>query len=545
MHFTSLLSAGLMAASAVTASPAMAPSKSMRKRTGGDNKVVVYWGNTGAATGNIPLSDVCSNPDVDVVVLSFLTEFPEQSGGVPVLNFGNACGNTFASGLLHCNQIGAVIPTCQANGKEVFLSLGGAYPHNQAFESAATAANFADWVWNSFGSDFTTGNDRPFDTAVIDGIDLDIESDVSDDQKQAYFPDFITELRTKSSNSWKISAAPQCVVPDAHFNTYIQSSWFDYIFVQLYNTDGCSARDLVATPALSSNTFDKWVSGALSTTTGYANSDIKVFAGLPASTLGSTGTSSGERFYLTPSEVKTLVTSFYNSANFGGISLWDATYDEQNQICGHSYSYWVKKALTEVYAGNHSPFPSACPSSTSSSSIASSTSSAISSSTSSVVSTTSSAIYSSSSRVSSSSSIASSTSSQASSSSFSPSHSFYSSKASSSSAPPTTSKEITSSQASTSPHATPSSTFSFPSRGPYTNSSSSAPATRSSGPGNGGPRPSSSYDGGLPGGNGGSWPSSSSSSPADGGYWGHGKPTATKTSTCKYIPLCYTIDLAN
>jgi chitinase len=234
----------------------------------------------------------------------------------------------------------------------------------------------------------------------------------------------------------------------------------------------------------------------------------------PASTVASTGTSSGSRFYLAPSEVKTLVQGFYQIAAFGGISLWDATYDAQNLICGKSYSYWVKKALSECYSGNFSPFPSACASSSSSSSIASSTSSVFSSSSSYVISTTSSTISSSSSVVS------SSTSSHVSSSSSS-----YSAHPSSSySAHPTTSKASTSS-------------LSFPSHGPYTNSSTVSFSATKPGGGDSGPHQSNSN-----GGDHGSGPSSSiggfpgskaSSSGADGGYWSHPKPTATKTSTCK------------
>ncbi|KIW07538.1 uncharacterized protein PV09_01499 [Verruconis gallopava] len=543
MYFTSFVSTVLAAASVVSASP-----HSIKKRYSGSDKVVAYWGNTGYSSGNIDISTICSNKNVDIVILSFLTEFPDQTtNGVPVLNFGNACGDTYSNGLLKCPGIAAGITQCQLAGKEVMLSLGGAYPANQAFASAESAIAFADWLWDNFGSDTSLSTTRPFLTSVIDGIDLDIESNVADDQKQAYFPDFITELRAKSGNTWKISAAPQCVIPDAHFSDYIQSSWFDYIFVQLYNTDGCSASDLVNTPSASTNTFAKWISGALSPLSGYENPDTLVFAGLPASTIASTGTDSGSRFYLTPSQVKELVYQFASSSSFGGISLWDATYDYYNTICDQPYSYWVKTAMQQVAAGNLAPFPSACSvsSASSSSSVASATSSSTTWSSSSVVATTtSSAVVPPSSSSSAGPVIVSSSSSSSSSSPAGPA--------------------ITSSSSSFSSY--------FPTVGPYTNSSSSVPITRT-----GGPRPTSSSGSGsgpvqsshgsaLPsssvggqGGHGNSGSSSSagygnggygnggygggdvsSTSGAHGGHSGHGKPTATKTSTSTYVDVCST-----
>ena len=65
------------------------------------------------------------------------------------------------SQLLDCLFLAADIQTCQAKGKLVTLSLGGA-----TGGGAATAA-FADQVWNLFlgGSSST----RPFGAAVLDG----------------------------------------------------------------------------------------------------------------------------------------------------------------------------------------------------------------------------------------------------------------------------------------------------------------------------------------------------------------------------------------
>ncbi|KAK5276496.1 Chitinase 2, partial [Cryomyces antarcticus] len=45
-----------------------------------------------------------------------------------------------------------------------------------------------------------------------------------------------------TSKSYYISGAPQCVLPDAHLSSVIAASWFDFVFVQFYNTPYCSAR---------------------------------------------------------------------------------------------------------------------------------------------------------------------------------------------------------------------------------------------------------------------------------------------------------------
>ena len=65
-----------------------------------------------------------------------------------------------------CTSVGADIKTCQAKGKIVTLSLGGA-GGAVGFSSDADGTQFADQIWNLFlgGSSST----RPFGDAVLDG----------------------------------------------------------------------------------------------------------------------------------------------------------------------------------------------------------------------------------------------------------------------------------------------------------------------------------------------------------------------------------------
>jgi len=125
----------------------------------------------------------------------------------------------------------ADIKTCQAAGKKILLSLGGA-AGSYGFTSDSQAEAFADTLWNLFGGG--TSSTRPFDDAVIDGFDLDIEGGST-----TGYTAFINQMRvhysSDSSKTYYISGAPQCPLPDAYLNSALTTAHFDFIFVQFYN----------------------------------------------------------------------------------------------------------------------------------------------------------------------------------------------------------------------------------------------------------------------------------------------------------------------
>ena len=127
--------------------------------------------------------------------------------------------------------MGQDIKTCQANGKKILLSLGGA-AGSYGFTSDAQASSFADELWNLFGGG--NSSTRPFGDAVIDGFDLDIEGGST-----TGYATFVTRMRQNFANdttkTYYISGAPQCPLPDAYLNTALTTSYFDFIFVQFYN----------------------------------------------------------------------------------------------------------------------------------------------------------------------------------------------------------------------------------------------------------------------------------------------------------------------
>lgn len=97
--------------------------------------------------------------------------------------------------LANCQFLASDIKACQAKGKIITLSLGGA-TGAATFSSDAQAQTFADTVWNLFlgGSSST----RPFGDAVLDGVDLDIEGGGSNG-----YAAFVTRLRSHASGASK------------------------------------------------------------------------------------------------------------------------------------------------------------------------------------------------------------------------------------------------------------------------------------------------------------------------------------------------------
>ncbi|KAJ1953569.1 Chitinase 2, partial [Linderina pennispora] len=144
-----------------------------------NSNVAVYWGQNSGASGSLPyqkpLGAYCDDDNVDIILLSFLYIL-KGAGGYPVLNFANICDYTKNSSvpvfpgteLMHCSDMGADIKKCQQRGKIVLLSIGGA-----TAQLNSDAATFSKQVWDLFMEG--SSQYRPFDDAIIDGVDLDFE----------------------------------------------------------------------------------------------------------------------------------------------------------------------------------------------------------------------------------------------------------------------------------------------------------------------------------------------------------------------------------
>ncbi|KAF7727519.1 Chitinase 1, partial [Apophysomyces ossiformis] len=280
------------------------------------------WGQNsyGAANGNDPanwqkpLAFYCDDDTVDVFPVSFVTKF-FSTGGLPEINLANYCNThdnaSFPnSNLANCSALGDDIKYCQKRGKAVTISLGGA-TGGVGFSTQDQAVQFADIIWNLFlgGSSKT----RPFGDAVLDGVDLDIEGGGAN-----YYSDFLTALKAKfktSDKKYYITAAPQCVYPDANLGATINAVGFDAIYVQFYNNP-CGLQTY--TPGKGSNwNFGIWDYWARHIS---PNKDVKVYIGAPASSSAAGGG------YIPLDRLKQVAVDMRNSfPSFGGVMFWDAS----------------------------------------------------------------------------------------------------------------------------------------------------------------------------------------------------------------------------
>lgn len=258
--------------------------------------VAVYWGQNSGG-GEKSLASYCQSSNVDIVLVSFLYEFPNLA-----LNFGGQCNDQFSDGTLHCSTIGEDIKTCQGLGKKVLLSLGGA-TGTYGFSGDSDGKDFADVLWNKFGGG--TDPERPFDDAIVDGFDFDIEN-----KDQNGYVALANELRQKFSSGSKqyyLSAAPQCVYPDESVGDLLSQVSIDFAFIQFYN-NYCSLAG-----SFNWNTWKKYA------TTVSPNKDIKLYVGLPGQQ------SSAGSGYVDASAALEQLNQIKSDSNFGGVSFWDAS----------------------------------------------------------------------------------------------------------------------------------------------------------------------------------------------------------------------------
>lgn len=148
-----------------------------------NDNVVVYYGQT-TQTSAVPLTQVCADPNIDLIILAFVPTF-FGPGGWPTLNMGPHCwaastaqSQAGATGLIDCVSDGFAnqVRQCQDAGKKVLLSLGGAQGYSDTtISSDQDAEMLASKLWNLFlgGTEIPQTNAiRPFGDVVLDGIDI-------------------------------------------------------------------------------------------------------------------------------------------------------------------------------------------------------------------------------------------------------------------------------------------------------------------------------------------------------------------------------------
>ncbi|CAM0141270.1 Chitinase 2 [Umbelopsis sp. WA50703] len=301
-----------------------------------DNSAI-YWGQNSygavnsADTANWqqPLSYYCQDDGIDVIPIAFLNKF-FSVGNLPEINLANTCNNvdnsTFpGTNLADCSSLATDIEFCQSKGKIVTLSLGGA-GGGVGFQSDSDATSFADELWNLFFGG--SSSDRPFGAAVLDGIDLDIENGGS-----TGYVAFVNQLQTHfqaASKKYYVTAAPQCVYPDANLGSVINTVAVDAIYVQFYNNP-CGLQNFNVVSDWNFGIWDYWARNVS------PNPNVKVYIGAPAS---STAAGTG---YVSPSTLASILqTTQKDFPSFGGVMMWDASQAYANG----RYDLAAKSALT-------------------------------------------------------------------------------------------------------------------------------------------------------------------------------------------------------
>jgi len=248
---------------------------------------------------------------------------------LPHIDLAWHCGITNPSypNLLQCANVATDIQTCQAAGKKIMLSLGGA-AGIYGFSSEAKASEFAATVWNMFLGGSDPAYPRVFPGVSLDGVDLDIEGGST-----TYYANFINDIRllyaTDSSKRYYVSGAPQCVFPDAYLGptpatSALGASTFDFINIQFYN-------NYCGLDKGANFNWEQWVTFFSGTTT---NRDIKLMVGAAAAARAAPAGG-----YVSIETLQTVLAPLRSSSYFGGVMLWDTGFAGGNIACGGTSNY--------------------------------------------------------------------------------------------------------------------------------------------------------------------------------------------------------------
>ncbi|KAH6609977.1 glycoside hydrolase family 18 [Trichoderma cornu-damae] len=327
MFFPKVVSGFGLLAGLVSAAPKPIAS---RQAPGALN--VVYWGQNGGGTiENNDLSSYCtSTSSIDIIVLSFLYQWGQGS---------SALGGTI--GQSNCDALTAAITTCKNAGVKIILSLGGASAYS-SFQTPDQAQQAGQYLWNAYGGG--SGVTRPLGNNIVDGWDLDIESNIGG--LNSNYIQLVNTLRSNfasdPAHKYVITGAPQCPLPEPNMGVIIQNAQFDYIWVQFYNNneyapDPCS----LGLPGNAPFNYNDWTS-FLQTT---PSKNAKLFVGVPAAPLAANGSPSGSIYYATPAQLATIVNDVKGNSNFGGIMMWSAGFSDSNVNDGCNYAQEAKHIL--------------------------------------------------------------------------------------------------------------------------------------------------------------------------------------------------------
>lgn len=332
MRFSTILGGlGLL-----TSLASAAPHKLASRQADGPQNVI-YWGQS----GKDDLASYCTEEaGVDVVALAFLYQW---GNGVTIPSgvIGSTCFISPEGEPQLCDELSKAIATCQKAGVKVILSLGGATA-SYSLSSKEEAEAIGQYLWDSYAKSGNTTVPRPFGDVFVNGWDFDIEGDSGSEFYQYTIAKLRSNFESDSDNTYYITGAPQCPIPEPNMGAMIEKAQFDYLFVQFYNNNNYTVPCALPFNGNAPFNYKNWTSFISDTPSAKA----KVFIGAPASKLASNGNESGATYYITPEQLASLVGEYKSDANFGGTMLWDSGFSDKNVIDGCTYAQQAKRILT-------------------------------------------------------------------------------------------------------------------------------------------------------------------------------------------------------
>ncbi|KAH7386321.1 putative chitinase 3 precursor [Cadophora sp. MPI-SDFR-AT-0126] len=307
------------------------------------SELAMYWG----ANNQRKLAAYCNAGEgPDILILSFLNHF--GNGAYPHGTFGECTINSDGS-FSNCDGVASDIDTCHSKGKRTFAAIGGADTDWQ-LTSKGNASGVAYSLWNSYARpEHTSNSPRPFGNSYLDGWDIDIGSN-QNNEAQDYLGTLVNSLRgyfpSDSSNTYYISGAPQCPLPEGNMGHSMMEAQYDYLWIQFYN-NYCGAADLVKN---SSQNPDGAGSFNFADWPGYlangASANAKLHVGLPGDKA-----EAGDYFYIPSNSLPTVLANSEGVKGYNGFMIYDAGDSDVVNVNGCHYAqtrcdrYW--EALLE------------------------------------------------------------------------------------------------------------------------------------------------------------------------------------------------------
>lgn len=275
----------------------------------GGGGIAVYWGQNG---NEDTLAETCATSKFSFVNIAFLNKF--GNGQTPEINLAGHCSPSSNT----CRAVSNGIRACQIKGIKVMLSIGGGIG-NYSIASEEDANIVSTYLWNNFLSGESSS--RPLGDAILDGIDFDIELGST-----KYWDVLVRNLKSYSKNGREvyITGAPQCPFPDRFLGAALNTTLFDYVWIQFYNNPPCQYTS--GNTDNLKNSWDRWTKSI---------NAGKIFLGLPAAPRAA-----GIGF-IPPEVLKSEILPVISKSNkYGGVMLWSKYWDEQS-----GYSDSIKNSV--------------------------------------------------------------------------------------------------------------------------------------------------------------------------------------------------------